>query len=205
MIRQTIIALALLAGSIGAAAAGEIEDLGREAERQANAGQHLEAIETLRRAINVLAAKGPFLLRKVQFITESPKGFGIYTPRPNNVFPRGEPLIVYAEPIGMTWKTEGALNRAAMATDFVIRTPEGKILGGQKEFGKFEFNSREFNQEIHTHLTITLTGAPSCNYVLAATYRDLIGGKTRHVGASVRDQMTAARTASGSVSVQSRT
>ena len=24
----------------------------------------------------------------------------------------------------------------------------GKILGGQKEFGKFEFISREFNQEI---------------------------------------------------------
>ena len=63
MIRQIIIALALLASSIGAAPAGEIEDLGREAERRANAGQHLEAIETLRRAINVLAAKGPFLLR----------------------------------------------------------------------------------------------------------------------------------------------
>lgn len=178
MIRQTIIALALLAGSIVAPAAGEIEDLGREAEKQANAGQHLQAIETLRRAINVLAAKGPFLLRNVQFITEPPKGFGIYTPRPNNVFPPGEPLIVLAEPIGMTWKTEGAFNRAAMTTDFAIRTPEGKVLGGQKEFGKFEFNSREINQEIHTHLTITLTGAPRAKYVLVATYRDLIGGKT---------------------------
>jgi hypothetical protein len=178
MIRQTTIVFALLAGSIGAAAAGEIEDLGRAAEKQSSAGQHLEAIETLRRAINVLAAKGPLLLRKVQFITEPPKGFAIYTPRPNNVFPKGEPLIVYAEPIGMAWKTEGPLHRAAMATDFVIRSPEGKILGGQKEFGKFEFNSRDFNQEVHTHLTITLTGAPSANYVLAATYRDLIGGKS---------------------------
>jgi hypothetical protein len=177
MIRQTIIALALLTASIGAVRAGEIEDLAREAEKQASAGQHLQAIETLRRATNLMAAKGPFLLRKVQFITEPPKGFGIYTPRPGNVFPRGEALIVYAEPIGMTWKTEGAFNRAAMATDFDIRTPDGKVLGGQKEFGKFEFNSRELNQEIHTHLTITLTGAQPSKYVLVATYRDLIGGK----------------------------
>src|SRR5262245_49967969 len=72
MIRQAAIALALLAGSLGAAAAGEIEDLGRPAEKHASAGQHLEAIETLRRAINVLAAKGPVLMRKVQFITEPP-------------------------------------------------------------------------------------------------------------------------------------
>jgi len=178
MIRQIIIALALLASSTGAAPAGEIEDLGREAERRANAGQHLEAIETLRRAINVLAAKGPFLLRRVQFITEAPKGFGIYTPRPNSVFPVGEPLIVYAEPVGMTWKTEGGLNRAQMATDFDVRTVDGKILGGQKEFGKFEFSSRDFNQEIHTHLTIRMTGARAGNYVLSATYRDLIGGKS---------------------------
>jgi hypothetical protein len=178
MIRHTIVALALLAGSIGAAAAGEIEDLGREAEKQASAGQHLEAIETLRRAINVLAAKGPFLLRNVQFITEPPKGFGIYRPRSGNVFARGEPLIILAEPIGMIWKTEGASNRAVIATDFVLRTPEGKVLGGQKEFGKFEFNSREINQEIHTHLTITLNNAPPAKYVLSATYRDLIGGKS---------------------------
>jgi len=178
MIRQTIIALALLTASIGAIRAGEIEDLAREAEKQANAGQHLQAIETLRRAVNVLAAKGPLLLRKVQFISEPPKGFGIYAPRPNNVFARGEPLIVYAEPIGMTWKTEGAINRAAMATDFDIRTPDGKVLGGQKEFGKFEFNTREFNQEVHTHLTITLSGAPPAKYVLVASYRDLVGGKT---------------------------
>jgi hypothetical protein len=178
MIRQTTIALALLAGSIGAGGAGEIEDLARQAEKQASAGQHLEAIETLRRALNLQAAKGPLLLRRVQFITEPPKGFSIYNPRPSNVFPVGEPLIVYAEPIGMTWKTEGAFNRAAIATDFLIRTSDGKILGGQKEFGKFEFNTRDFNQEIHTHLTLTITGVKPSNYALSVTYRDLVGGKS---------------------------
>jgi hypothetical protein len=178
MVRQTVIALALLAGSIGTVPAGEIADLGREAETKANAGQHLEAIETLRRAINAIASKGPLLLRRVQFITEPPKGFGIYNPRPNNVFPSGEPLIVYAEPVGMGWKTEGGLNKSLIVTDFEVYSADGKLLGGQKEFGKFEFNSRELNQEVHSHLTITLTGAPRGRYKFVATYRDLVGNKS---------------------------
>ena len=80
--------------------------------------------------------------------------------------------------VGIGWKAEGEVNRAQMVTDFQIRTADGKILGGQKEFGKFEFNSRERNHEVFTHLTITLTGAPRASYVLAATYRDLINGKS---------------------------
>jgi hypothetical protein len=175
---RTITALALLAGFTIPLHAGEIEDLGRQAEKQANAGQHLEAVQTLRRAINVLTAKGPLVLRHVQFIREPPRGFGIYQPRASNVFRPGEPLIVYAEPVGLAWKTEGAINRAQVATDFEIRTPDGKILGGQKEFGKFEFNSRERSQDIMTHLTITLNGAPSASYVLTVTYRDLINSKS---------------------------
>jgi hypothetical protein len=178
MITRTIVALALWAGSLVPIHAGEIEDLGREAEKQANAGQQLQAVETLRRAINVLTAKGPLALRRVQFITEPPRGFGIYQPRADNVFRPGEPLIVYAEPVGVGWKAEGELNRAQMVTDFEIRTADGKVLGGQKEFGKFEFNSRERNQEIFTHLTITLSGARPGRYVLAATYRDLVNGKS---------------------------
>lgn len=178
MITRTIIALALWAGPMAPVHAGEIEDLAREAEKQANAGQHLEAVETLRRAINVLTAKGPLALRRVQFISEPPRAFGIYQPRADNVFRAGEPLIVYAEPVGMGWKAEGGVNRAQMATDFVIRTADGKILGGQKEFGKFEFNSLERNHEVMTHLTIKLSGAPPGRYVLAATFRDLINGKS---------------------------
>ena len=93
MIRRTIVALAFLASASGAAPAGEIADLARDAEAKANVGQHIEAVETLRRAINSLMAKGPLTLRRVQFIAEPPKGFGIYQPRANNVFRPGEPLI----------------------------------------------------------------------------------------------------------------
>jgi len=176
-----MVALALLAGALVPAVAGEVEDLAREAEAKAKAGDTVAAVETLRRAIAVLAAQGPLTLRKVQFIAEPPKGFGIYKTRADNVFKPGEPLIIYAEPIGMGWKTEGRVNRALVAADFEIRTPDGKILGGQKNFGRFEFNSNEQNQEIMTHLTIRLSGAPPGGYVFAATYRDQVSGKTANL------------------------
>ena len=181
MIRRTIIALAMLASTPAPILAGEIEDLAREAEAKAKAGQYIEAVEILRRAIGALAAKGPLTLRRVQFIAEPPKGFGIYRPRDGNVFRPGEPLIVYAEPIGMGWKAADGINRSHIVTDFEIRTPDGKILGGQKDFGRFEFASRDQNQEIMTHLTIRLSGAPAGSYVFGATYRDQVNGKSANL------------------------
>lgn len=178
MLRPMIIAFACLAASAGASFPGEIEDLARDAEAKAKAGQQIEAVETLRRAINSLMANGPLALRRVQFISEPPKGFGIYQPRANNVFRTGEPLIVYAEPVGMGWRVADGVNRAHVATDFEIRTTDGKILGGQKDFGRFEFASHDQNQEIMTHLTIRLSGAPAGRYVFAATYRDQVNGKS---------------------------
>ena len=178
MIRWTIIVLALLASAPGTSHAGEVEDLARQAEAKANAGQHGEAVDLLRRAIATLTAKAPLTLRRVQFIAEPPKGFGIYKPRANNVFRQGEPLIIYAQPVGVGWKEADGVNQALIVTDFEIRSPDGKILGGQKEFGRFEFASREQNHEIMTHLTITLSGAPAGSYVFAATYRDQVSGKS---------------------------
>ena len=178
MIRRTIIALGFLGSTLTATLAGPVEDLAREAEGQAKDGRHIEAVETLRRALNTLTDNGPLALRRVQFIAERPGGFGIYKPRANNVFKPGEPLIVYAEPVGVGWKPEGGINRSLIVTDFEIRSPDGKVLGAQKEFGRFEFSSHDRNHEIMTHLTITLSGAPRGSYVFAATYRDQINGKS---------------------------
>lgn len=178
MIRRTMLAVTFWAGWAGLSLAGEIEDLAREAEAKANAGQHLEAVETLRRALDSLMARGPLALRRVQFISEPPKGFGIYQPRANNVFRAGEPLIVYAEPVGMGWRTEGDVHRAQVVTDFEIRASDGRVLGGQKEFGRFQFDSRERNLEVMTHLTIRLSGAPRGSYVFQAAYRDQVNGKS---------------------------
>lgn len=146
MIKSTVIALTSLLLSAGTTFAGEIEDLARQAEAKAAAGQHAEAVETLRRALTLLSAKGPLTLRRAQFITAPPKGFGIYQPRANNLFRTGEPLIIYVEPVGIGWRMADKVNRSLMVTDFEIRTADGKVLGGQKDFGRFEFASHEQNR-----------------------------------------------------------
>jgi hypothetical protein len=81
----------------------------------------------------------------------------------------------------MAWRRSDGINKSQIVTDFEIRTPEGKILGGQRDFGRFEFTSHDRNQEIMTHLTITMSGAPPGKYVFAATYRDQVSGKSANL------------------------
>jgi hypothetical protein len=178
MIGRMIAILALLAGLIGSVSAGEIADLAREAEAKADAGRHLEAVETWRRAMHVLVGKGPLLLRRPQFIAAPSQGFGNYTPRSNNVFAAGEPLLVYAEPVGMGWTSEGSLNRFLMVADFEVQSADGKVRSSQKEFARFELSSREFTIETYTNLSVRLTGYPPGQYKLLVTYRDLVGNKS---------------------------
>ena len=66
-----------------------------------------------------------------------PEGFAAYKPRDNNGFAADEPLIVYTEPIGVAWKKDGDEFSSKLTVDFEIRTPDGKVLAGQKGFGEF--------------------------------------------------------------------
>ncbi|MSO77472.1 MAG: hypothetical protein EXQ87_11300 [Alphaproteobacteria bacterium] len=125
-----------------------------------------------------LAGNVPMGFRRIVFIAEPPNGYGIYRPKPEAIFRSGEPLMIYVEPIGIGWRQEGEQFQARLTVDFELRSPEGQILTGQKEFGRFDFNSRERNFEIMTHLTLNVTGAPAGDYVFGATYHDKITGKS---------------------------
>jgi hypothetical protein len=112
------------------------------------------------------------------FVTGAPSGFASYEPRADNVFKPGEPLIVYTEPIGISWQQEGDTVSSKLAVDFELRSPDGAVLGGQKGFGEFAFTAREQPIDYMAHVTINLTGAPAGNYILGLTVRDVNSGKT---------------------------
>jgi hypothetical protein len=59
------------------------------------------------------------------------------------VFAAGEPLIVYTEPIGVTWKQADGPYSSKLMVDFEIKTPDGKTITGQKDFGQFTLAARE--------------------------------------------------------------
>lgn len=172
------LAMGLALAGAAPALAGDVEDTAREAERRLAAGKHLEAIELLRTALADLVAKTPLGFRKAVLVGQPQSGFGMYTPRKDNVFASGEPIHTYVEPIGLAWRRHAETFEAVFTVDIEIRTPDGKVLGGQKEFGRFEFVSRERNHEVMTNLTLTLTGVAPGDYIFGATFNDRIGGRS---------------------------
>ncbi len=162
----------------GTAYAGEVVDLAQQAETDAAAGKHAEAYEAMRSATLQVWNAGPLLFRKALFVAESPKAFGIYTPRADNVFKQGEKLIIYAEPVGFKWQAKDGLNHSLLVADLILRTNDGKIVAGQKNFGSFSFDSLEQNMEIMVVLTIDFTGAPPGKYVVEGAFTDKMGEKT---------------------------
>jgi hypothetical protein len=138
----------------------------------------MEAYEAIRSATLKVWNGGPLFFRKALFVAQSPTGFGLYQPRPANVFKPGEQLIIYAEPVGFKWEPKDGLNHALLVADLILRTEDGKVVAGQKNFGSFKFDSHEQNTEVMAVLTIDFTGAPPGKYVVDCTFTDKMSGKT---------------------------
>ncbi len=94
-------------------------------------------------------SKAPLGFRRILFVSDVPEGFAAYQPRDNTSFTPGEPLIVYTEPIGVAWKQDGDELSTKLIVDFEIRTPDGKVLAGQKGFGEFALSAREPPLDFH--------------------------------------------------------
>ncbi|HEX2446832.1 MAG TPA: hypothetical protein VHK26_01420 [Methyloceanibacter sp.] len=140
--------------------------------------ESLKAIETARTAVSEALSKAPLGFRRILFVKEVPEGFAAYKPRDNTSFAPNEPLIIYTEPIGVAWKQDGDQFSSKLVVDFEIRTPDGKVLAGQKSFGEFALEAREPPLDYMSHIKLDVTGAPAGSYVLGLTIHDTNSGKT---------------------------
>jgi hypothetical protein len=145
---------------------------------QAEVDKAIEAIDTARAAVRDALDKAPLGFRHVLFVKDVPQGFAAYQPRPDNVFQADEPLIVYAEPIGVAWTKQGDQFSSKLVVDFEIRTPDGQVLAGQRGFGEFELEAREPPLDYMSHVKLEVTGAPAGSYVLGLTIHDTNSGKS---------------------------
>jgi len=145
---------------------------------QAEMDQAIEAIDTARAAVRDALDKAPLGFRRVLFVKGVPQGFAAYEPRADNVFQPDEPLIVYAEPIGVAWKKDGDQFSSKLTVDFEIRTPDGQVLAGQRGFGEFELEAREPPLDYMSHVKLEVSGAPAGSYVLGLTIHDTNSGKS---------------------------
>ena len=132
----------------------------------------------MREALYVLWGKSPLHFRRAFFVNRKASGFGVFEKRQGSQFKQGEPLLIYAEPVGYGWHQDGAVYQSELAADFELRNPKGNILGGQKDFAAFNFRSYGRNTEYFMNLTYNLSGLPAGKYVIATRFRDKISGKT---------------------------
>src|SRR5262245_19571021 len=110
--------------------------------------QSLQEVEKRDAAVIEAWDKTPLTVRRAVFVSEHPKGFGQYVERKSKVFPAGEKLVAYVEPVGYGWKLAGDGGfEFGFAVDFLIKTPDGKVLAGQEDFAKLSEASRSRNRE----------------------------------------------------------
>jgi hypothetical protein len=141
--------------------------------------QTLQEIDKRDAAVMEAWAATPLALRRAVFVSEHPAGFGQYVERPNNVFKQGEKLVTYAEPVGYGWKDLGnGAYEFGFKVDFLVKSPDGKILAGQEDFADLTEKSHARNREFMVVLTMNLTGAPAGDYVIEYKLRDIASSKT---------------------------
>ncbi|WP_052341842.1 hypothetical protein [Salinarimonas rosea] len=120
----------------------------------------------------------PLSFRTATFVVGSPEGYGVYAARETNVFAGGEPLVVYAEPVGYAWEAiaDGRF-RFGFDVDLLIKRPDGAIVGGRESFQRLALESRTRNREFMLTLTLTLDGITPGDYVLEYRTRDIASDK----------------------------
>ena len=169
MVRLTVWVLGLWLCAAGSAFA---QSLGESSDAS------LQAIETARAAVSEALNKAPLGFRRILFVSAVPAGFAAYKSRDNTSFKQGEPLIIYTEPIGVAWKQNGEEFSSKLTVDFEMRTPDGKVLAGQKGFGEFALEAREPPLDYMSHIKLDVSGAPAGSYILGLTIHDANSGKS---------------------------
>jgi hypothetical protein len=163
-----------------AAPPGEANDNPQSAAAtdQATTDKAIETINAARALTAEALSSAPLGFRRILFVRDVPDGFAAYQPRGNNIFTPDEPLIVYTEPIGVAWTKEGDEFSTKLSVDFEIRSPDGKVLAGQRGFGEFALSAREPPLDFMTHVKLDVTGAPAGDYILGLTRHDTKSGKS---------------------------
>jgi hypothetical protein len=140
--------------------------------------QSLGEIDKREAAVVEAWQKTPLTIRRAVFVSEHPEGFGMYQPRASNIFKPGELLVVYAEPVGYDWKPIGSgLFEFGFVVDFILKSPDGQILGGKENFATMTKKSHVRNREFFLTLTLNVNGAPPGDYVLEYKLHDIASDK----------------------------
>jgi hypothetical protein len=141
--------------------------------------QSLEEIDKRDAAVIEAWNATPLTVRRAIFVTEHPDAYGDYIERPDNVFKKGDKLITYAEPVGYGWKDiGGGFYQFGFKVDFLVKTVDGKVVGGQEDFADLTKKSRAHLRDFMVVLNLTLGNTAPGSYVVEYKLRDVTNDKT---------------------------
>lgn len=122
--------------------------------------------------------RGSVGLGNIRFVNGADNSYGIYEPRPNDVFTAGEPIYLYLEPSGYALTANPAgYYEFGFKADFPVADENGQVLGGQKDFANLAFKSWNKNTEIALTFTYTLSGLEKGRYKLITEVADARSAK----------------------------
>lgn len=167
----------------GGAASSQARDalqktLGTVQEKPALPGTPpLQQLDTLQKAVTDAWERMPLTTRRAIFVSSKPLSYGSWVQRPSSVFKPGEEFLVYVEPVGYAWKPNGDSFDFGIAGDLILKSPDGKVLGGQENFIRADFSSRTKMQELMLNITVSLDGIDPGSYVMKFKIRDVQSDK----------------------------
>jgi hypothetical protein len=139
---------------------------------QMEKGQAVEAVGSLRQAMAEAWNKLPLTIKRALLVEQKAGSYANFQARPNNLYAKDQPVLIYVEPICYHFKPQGGGVSFGLAVDLTLLDKAGKVLGGQRDFGKWTFEGREPVFEFYMNLTVNVTVEPG-EYLLEITTRDL--------------------------------
>jgi hypothetical protein len=118
------------------------------------------------------------------FVSSTPEGYGIYNERHSSVFNPGDEVIIYAEPVGYTYRTltdeNGTkLYSIEMTADMTVTDKNGANIGEQQDLPLLDVLSRHQNKELHAEFSTTGTETlEPGDYTVKWTVTDENSGET---------------------------
>lgn len=156
------------------AAAGPLTDKAAEVESLLSAGDDLGAIAAARALFgSAWDATTGLSIGETVLLAEPASGYGIYNPRPSDTYKLGEPVLIYAEPMGFGYGSPGeGLYSIGFFVDLKVMTEMGELLADLQNVTELDLTSRYPNREFQANLTYNLDGITPGRYILQTTLRD---------------------------------
>ncbi|QDG79180.1 hypothetical protein [Labrenzia sp. PHM005] len=114
----------------------------------------------------------------VTFTNGTSTGYGQYTAKSEASFAAGEPIALYAEPVGYAFDQSSEGYSYKLSASYKLLNQSGQVLSEQDDFAAFTGTGRSKQRQLSAALTFQFDGLPAGDYQLLATFSDAIGGKS---------------------------